>query len=223
MNKILKLICALSLAVSVISPVKAQTKQDHNAKPIPLKLGFNMGTTISWSDTDETIQKIWLDNPSFATIDIFGCVSGWKDCFPSDAQIIHLKRNQDLKLKHIPFANKTLLTVVTKNNQNQTRLYFYEIIKDDQTASTLVVAAQAPSKIVTRRATNPLGQFGMSSLRLAEKMEEAIVVARQQEEKDYQLIRKLSTFANMLKLGAREQNALELSGISPELVQQILE
>lgn len=222
MNKLLNLIFVLSLTIGVSSPVKARTNQEHNAKPIPLKLGFNSGITISWTGSSEVIQQIWLDNPSFATIDIFGCVSGWKGCTSSDAQIIHLKRNQDLKLKHIPFADKTLLTVVTKDSQNQIKLHFYEIIKHNQTASTLVVAAKAPSKIVTRRATTPVSQFGISALRLAEKMDDAIAVARQQPKKDYKLINKLTVFSNMLKKGAREQNALALSGMSPELVKQIL-
>lgn len=219
-------LCLTALILSGTVITKAVATQKDNSKPIPIQLGFNAGTTITWADSNEVIEQIWLDNPTFATIDINGCVAGWKGCTESNAQIIHLKRNKDLKLKHLPFANSTLLTVVTKDMQtNRTRLHFYEIKKYNRTSNTLVVAARtpAPARSVARRETVPVSQFGLTPAKLATEMERAIAKVRKSDKPNRELIKQLNVFAGLLKRGTKEPHALALSGVSPELVKQILE
>lgn len=192
------------------------------AKPIAINLGFNGGTTITWDKSDEIIQQMWLDNPTFANIDIFGCIQGWNGCTESNAQIIHLKRNKDLKLKHLPTTNTTLLTVVTKNRKTKaTNLHFYQINKASLTSQPLITAAVAPPPV--RQATNSRSssRFNMTPAEIASRIDLALVKAEQQG-RIHPKLKPLKVFSGMLKKGAPEHSAIALSGVSEKLVEEVL-
>lgn len=215
------LLTALILISFIPKNVQAQTANN----PKQLKIGFDGGTTITWDGTKEVIRKMWLDNPTFANIDIYGCVEGWNDCEQSDAQIIHLKRNNDLKLKHVPQVNTTLLTIITEDIETKAKkLYFYQINKAKYTAQRLEIAASAPKtqEIVRRQAPAEKQQFGLPPEILAQKIEAAVKKAKQNPNLDSKTTSNLTVFANLLKLGTAEKNALALSGVSEGLVKQIL-
>ena len=216
----------LGLLVAILGSsclIKPQTvKAQSQTKPIPINLGFNGGTTITWDKSDEIIKKMWLDNPTFANIDVFGCIRGWNGCTESDAQIIHLKRNNDLKLKHIPATNTTLLTIITQNRQTKaTSLHFYQITKASRTSQPLITAAVSPT--VTRRATDPrsLSRFNMTPAEITSRIDLAVAKVEEQGRLSSKL-QPLVVFSNMLKKGAQEQHALALSGVSIPLVEEVL-
>lgn len=223
LTKLLSLKLAVALTLAIL-PLKALAQPERTLKTIAL--GHNSGTSISWNGSDEVITQMWLDNPSFAVMDIHGCVAGWNDCDTSDAQIIHLKRIEDLKLKNIPAASSTLLTVITENRQTkETQLYFYEVKKASKTASNLVVAANAPTPeavtVVRRNAPEP-SQFDLPAEVLAAQIDAAIDQAQTHERLDRATKSSLVRFSSLLKLGTAESQAVAQSGVSTALVKQIL-
>lgn len=196
---------------------------ETNNKPRQIGLGYSSGTTIIWNDTEQVIRKMWLDNPTFATIDIFGCVEGWNGCSTSNARIIHLKRNKDLKLEHIPYTDKTLLTVLTEDKTGEVEVHLFEVRKAGQTSQpTIQIGAKKKLKPMTVLPRQPESKFGMPPEKLAAEVDRAIKRARETNPLGLEVISDLKRFSNLLKLGTAEHNALALSGISEELVKQIL-
>lgn len=82
-------------------------------KPEVIRLAPGYGVNISWLGAEETIKKVWLDNPSFVVLDADGCLEGLSSNCSGDANVLHLRRIERLNLPHIPRGNHSLLTVVT--------------------------------------------------------------------------------------------------------------
>ncbi len=122
-----------------------QTIPSHNGttkqlSPLNIPLAPGSGVSINFAPAGETIQKVWLDNPSFVTIDADGCLAGLPsfgdDCQESYASLIYLRRINDLTIPGLPKSSQSLLTVVTEK-QGQTNIYVFRINKAS-TASKLV-------------------------------------------------------------------------------------
>ena len=82
-------------------------------EPEIIRLAPGYGVNLSWLQTNETIKKVWLDNPSFIVLDADGCLDGLSRNCTGDAKVLHLRRIERLNLPHIPRNNHSLLTVVT--------------------------------------------------------------------------------------------------------------
>ncbi|MGB5714458.1 MAG: hypothetical protein WBM44_26530 [Waterburya sp.] len=196
-------------------------------QPKNINLGFNEGVTLSLSGSDEVICKAWLDNPTFATVDILGMIAGWENCDQGTAQILHIKRNLDLKLKHIPVTNKSLLTLVTKDKvTEQTKFHFYRIVKQSSTSNRLITVASAPTPqtVVNRRSliNSPVSKFNLSPEQLAERVDAAILKVKVKQSLPKASLDPLVRFSSLLKLGSPEHSALAMSGTSENLVREIL-
>jgi hypothetical protein len=216
-NLLISLKLTASIILTTVSPQMANAQTSSTPKVVGL--GFDAGTTITWSDSNDVIQQMWLDNPTFATIDIYGCITGWNSCTTSDAQIIHLKRNEDLKLEKIPYANETLLTVITKNMETgKTSLHFYNIKK-----YTLIVAAKTtPEPTAAIAQVIPEQKFGMAPDELAQKIDAAVAQAQEEQILERNTKSGLVRLSSLLKLGMAEPQALAMSGVSEALVKQII-
>ncbi len=98
-----------------------------------IKLAPGHGINISFIPTGEIVEKIWLDNPGFASIDVDGCLSGFgKECQKEGATVLHLRRINTIQLPQLPKTNSSLLTVVTKGNSKR-QLYSFRIEITDTT------------------------------------------------------------------------------------------
>lgn len=224
MNKKLFLASVFISTLGFITLLPDAALSQSKDEPTNINLGFNEGVTLSLSGSNEVICKAWLDNPTFATVDILGIIAGWENCDQGTAQILHLKRNEDLKLKHIPFTNKSLLTLVTRDRvTGQTNFHFYRVHKHDSTTNRLIIAASAPTsqRIVNRRQT-PASQFNLSPEQLAQRIDKAISKAQAKRPLPKASRDGLVRFSSLLKLGTPEHSALAMSGVSQKLVEQIL-
>lgn len=105
------------------------------ATPPTLALVPGYGLNISFIPTGETIEKIWLDNPQYATLDVDGCLEDLprdRKCSRPGAQIVHLRRIRDLKFPGLYATGGTLLTVVT-NSGSKRNVYTFRIMKGEGT------------------------------------------------------------------------------------------
>ncbi len=81
------------------------------------------GTTLNFRRSGETVQRVWLDDPSQVTLD-FDDVNCRMSDQPCAAKVIHLRRIQRLKFNGLPATATTLLTVLTDKNIHQFQLAF---------------------------------------------------------------------------------------------------
>ncbi len=195
----------------------------QNAKKIPLFLSYQEGITIEWYRTNSVIKKIWLDNPTFATLDFDGCVVGYNGCKESDAQAIHLKRIKDLKLKGFPPANSTLMTVITQDADTGKReVHLYTIVKANKTNKPLVSNAPQPTVAPPAPATPTITASGIEAKELANKITTTIRHPQIQSQIERPMRNQLIRLASLLNQGTPEVNALRQTGVSPQVLKSII-
>ncbi len=222
-SKILDKLVIISLILMptmVVTKTSAQTIEPKNVTPTNINLAFNHGVTITL-DSKSIIRTIWLDNPTFTVLSFDKCVAGYNGCQESNARRIHLKRIQDLKLKNIPAASNTLMTVITENRETGVQdIHLFTLTKANRSSSPLIAIRSAtPTKVA---ANNPvLSASGMTPADLADKITATLANPQVKEKIGNAERAKLKQFANLLMLGTPEYQAMNLTGISPELIKTI--
>lgn len=101
---------------SLVRQVSASQAQGRSGSGVQVTVWNGSGTNIDFTSTGEVIQRVWLDDPSFVTIDFDGtlCSRGSGSCEQGgDASIIHLRRINGIRFPNLPQTNSTLLTVIT--------------------------------------------------------------------------------------------------------------
>ncbi|MBE9180221.1 hypothetical protein IQ268_16785 [Oculatella sp. LEGE 06141] len=97
---------------------------------IPISPGY--GVNVSFIPTGETIQQVWLDDPSWLTLDADGCLSGLgrtnQNCDSNaPATILHLRRIERLNMPGIPRAEQAQLNVVTRSASGDRQIYVFRL------------------------------------------------------------------------------------------------
>ena len=138
-----KLLLALGLVWLGLMPasVRAQTTRSISrsvasgatAQTVRLEVGRGRGLNLSFIEVGETIERVWLDDPSRFVLDTDGCSIVANDCEPGDPMptILHLKQIEPLDFPGVPEASPktgTLLTVVTRDERSQRRIYTFEVV-----------------------------------------------------------------------------------------------
>lgn len=212
-------LCSISPLPALAASPKATTTPVAKTQ---VNLAYSNGVTLSWLQTNSIIKKIWLDNPTFAVMDFDGCVAGFNGCSESNAQIIHLKRIEDLKLKGIPAASKTLLTVISENNQGKRELHFFEIVKSATASQTLVEIQPPPTPKPSILPAPTITATGLPVHEIADKIRSTIRQPHIQAQIELPVRDKLIRLASLLQAGTPEIQALNQSGVSPKLLRQII-
>ncbi|MGB5635117.1 MAG: hypothetical protein WBM44_24540 [Waterburya sp.] len=205
----------------VVTKTSAQTIEQKNVTPTKINLAFNHGVTIML-DSKSIVRTIWLDNPTFAVLSFDKCVAGFNGCQESNARRIHLKRIQDLKLKNVPPANNTLMTVITENSETEIQdIHLFTLTKASRSSSPLIAIKSESQTNIAK--TNPvLSASGMTPEKLADKITATLANPQVKEKIGNAEQAKLKQFANLLMLGTPEYQAMNLTGISPELIKSIV-
>lgn len=196
------------------------------ASPVLIELSSGYGVNISFIPTGETVEKVWFDNPSFATLDVDGCLSGLgRECQQNAATILHLRRINSLNMPGLPKTNSTLLTVVTAGAAGR-RVYVFRVAmggnKNSQYHTVEVTPKEAPQVLASNppRLTSVLTQYQDSQM-----MSRGLVVAQQQRliRRDSPLWKRIEKFLVSVKAGEPIEVAAAKSGISLQLVQRLQE
>lgn len=105
-----------------------------------IELAYGYGITINFTPVRETIIKVWIDNPSFVTATVDGCLTGLSpnECETEGASLLHLRRIQDLDLPHLPKTQGTLMTLVTTSTEG-IRIYLFNITKADRVSTVNLI------------------------------------------------------------------------------------
>ena len=194
----------------------------NSESEIPLiKLSPGYGVNISFIPTGETIEKVWLDNPSIASLDVDGCLSGLgKGCEEdTGATVLHLRRIKPLDFTQLPSTTTSLLTVITKGSDKR-RVYVFRI-----------VPGNATPKFHTIEITDDKEEFNINRLGNTTDtinlllLNRGFLVALQQRLISLKspLIPRVRNFLVSIRAGEQINMAARKNGISLQLVNRLIE
>lgn len=195
------------------------------ASPMPIELSPGYGVNISFISTGETVEKVWLDNPSFASLDVDGCLSGLgRECKQNGATVLHLRRINPVNMPGLPKTNSTLLTVVTAGASGR-RVYVFRVAmasKNPQYHTVEVTPKEAP--VVVARYSPRLTSV-LTQERDWQTMSRGLIVAQQQRliRRDSPLWKRIENFLVSVRAGEPIEVAARKSGISLQLVKRLQE
>lgn len=77
LSLLIALIPHSTLAGDILQVVRGATNGSINQmQAITILLASGSGVNLSFLSSEQTVTKVWLDNPSFVVIDSDGCLSG---------------------------------------------------------------------------------------------------------------------------------------------------
>ncbi|MEA5573427.1 hypothetical protein [Calothrix sp. UHCC 0171] len=227
------IICLISLPLIDLSVVNAaeirqgvkQISQDiatgNSSDKIPrVELSPGYGVNISFIKTGEIVEKVWLDNPAIASLDVDGCLSGLSSqCQQSGATVIHLRKINRLKLPQLPGTNTSLLTVVTKG-KSQRQVYLFQVIagKNKPNYHTLEIL---PNSNLIRESTI----YSNINNNQLQQIIRGINISRQQGliSDNSRLWKRIEQFLSNVRSGKLINIAARDSGISMQLINRLVE
>ncbi|MGB3656241.1 MAG: hypothetical protein WBA41_34205 [Rivularia sp. (in: cyanobacteria)] len=226
-------ICSLTLPYFNLSPaiaseVKQSVKQitqqvatGNSSSSIPkIELSPGYGVNISFIRSDEIVEKVWLDNPTFASLDVDGCLSvEGRECDPQGATVIHLRQIKPLNVRQLPFSNTSLLTVIAKG-QSGRKVYLFKVGMGNTTPTYHTL------EIIPDKKISPNTQFNniknINELQLMSRGLK-IVNARGLISKESQLWSRIANFLIKVRMGESISSAARKSGISMRLINRLIE
>ncbi|WP_414624388.1 hypothetical protein [Calothrix sp. CCY 0018] len=193
----------------------------NSESEIPLiELSPGYGVNISFIATGEKVEKVWLDNPAIASLDVDGCLSGLgKECESDNgATVLHLRQIKPLDFKQLPSSNSSLLTVVAKGKDKR-RVYLFRVAMGDKTRKFHTIEITPTQEEFN---TDRFRQKDINNLQLISR---GLIVAQQQRLISLKspLIPRVKSFLVSASLGEQINVAARNNGISLQLVNRLME
>ena len=193
--------------------VSARQAQGETASPSPvIKLWPGYGTNLSFLDTNETIVRVWIDDPSRVALDFDEplCPTAVAtDCVSGNPAVIHLRRIQGLRFENLPRAIGTLLTVITETAGGDRKLYQFriEFATGEPEYHTISIQPTSPIHPV-------IGLFDMRR---------GLQIAADQDliHSDQELWSRLQRFLTLVRSGVAVPHAAQQAGVSLEVITQL--
>lgn len=209
----------MNFSVKRISSTVA-TGNSKSAIPL-IKLSPGYGVNVSFISTGETIEKVWLDNPSIASLDVDGCLSGLgKECEEDNsATVLHLRRIKPLDFKQLPSTTTSLLTVITKGSDKR-RVYVFRIVPGDATPKVHTI------EITNDNEKFNINRFGNTTDTInLQLINRGLLVAQQQRLISLKspLIPRVRNFLILVRAGEQINMAARKNGISLQLVNRLMQ
>ena len=207
-------------ASDMVKTIPAHNGSTKQLNPVQIPLASGSGITINFASSGETIQKVWLDNPSFVTIDSDGCLAGLPssgNCQNQDASILYLRRIQDLSIPGLPKTNQTLLTVVTES-QGKKNVYLFRIVKAN-TPSKLVFEVIGNSRSNLNQPLPSTEPTVITTARITNGFKRAI--SQNLISEDGVLAKKINLFIGYLESGQSKGEAAQKAGLSQPIIHKL--
>ena len=214
---VFSLLLVLPGGISCAQEARQVIPKDKTNEPIQVHLAPGFGVNLSFVNSQEIVEKVWLDNPAFVTVSADGCLHGLgQNCSSLGAKILHLRLIEPLNLEGIPKSQKTLLTVIARDRRNNPQLYLFTI-QPASSPQILVfeIQAEQPKKTVAK--SPQVDYFLLAAV------ERGIQVSLRNGwlEPRSELTHNLRQFSSLLAKGYREEDAASLAGISLLLLNRL--
>jgi hypothetical protein len=196
------------------NPQRTLNPNDLN-QPLEIPLAVGYGVSISWLGSSEQIKKVWLDNPTFATLSVDGCLQGLNaNCRTNQGQVLHLKRIQTLNLPGVIPSQSSLMTVLTSAN----KLYLFRLTKASVPSTLIFHLTTPPQSHQTTVAPRPIVDWF-----LVAAIERGIQsgLKAQTLSRGSRLYQQMRQFQQFLQQGMTELEAQRQSGLSLEVIQKL--
>jgi len=110
---------------------------------IPIAQGE--GVTITFIPSRQIVQKVWLDNPTWLTVDADGCLEGLGtgSCEHNSATSIHLRRIKPLQIEGLPATGTSLLTVISRDASGELKISTFKLVSATSAQHSLVEVVPA--------------------------------------------------------------------------------
>ncbi len=182
------------------------------------------GLNISFIPTGEIIEKVWLDNPQFITLDVDGCLAGLsrQACPQPGATVVHLRRIEELDIPGLPRTNSTLLTVITTSRTGR-RVYTFRLSKGSGMPQYHTVEVIVSAEVALARQTSFVSLTSSGGDWQTIENGVRVAVERRLLRQGSPLWYRIENFLQRLKSGSSTIEAANLSGISVELVGKLQE
>ena len=205
--------------------VSEATGQSALAPP-KIELSPGYGVNISFIPTGETVQKVWFDNPSFATLDADGCLSGLggqqRECQRNSVSVLHLRLINPLTFPGLPKTNSTLLTVITSGKAGR-HVYLFQVAKGSARSPQSYTIEITPRPETTSHVTRY--RSVVESVLDWQTLQRGLTVAQQKGliRQNQPLWNRIQNFLLRVKAGESVEPAAVASGISLDLVRRLEE
>ena len=202
---------AFSLPVVTLSPRPVMANNI-----IQVRLGdtsdipIAQGVTLTFIPSRQIIQKIWLDNPTWITLDTDGCLEGLgtSSCQQPGATSIHLRRIEPLHIEGLLPSSSSRLTVISRDVSGHLKISTFRLVPAETDQYSIVEVV-------------PL-ERGFVDIVNADFVERGRAIAISQgwmRERDH-LYQKIDQFLTLIKTESVSV-AAEQSGVSIALVQRL--
>ncbi|NJO64437.1 MAG: hypothetical protein HC836_41610 [Richelia sp. RM2_1_2] len=218
-----------NLSPAIASEINQSVKQitqkvatGNSSSSIPrIELSPGYGVNISFIKSSEIIEKVWLDNPTFASLDVDGCLSvEGRECDSQGATVIHLRQIKPLKVPQLINSNTSLLTVIAKGKSGR-KVYLFQVGMADKTPNyhTLEII---PDNKITPENTQFQNIKNVNELQLMSRGLN-IVNTRSLISQESRLWSRIANFLIKVRMGESINSAARKSGISMRLVNRLIE
>ncbi len=201
-------------ATQAASPLKTITVEQARGRSSQLPtilVWIGSGINLSFIPTGETIQRVWLDDPSRVTLDFDAPLCQGRDgrsCGKTSTSVIHLRRIRPLNWAGLPQASSTLLTVITEGSAGR-QIYQFRVAYGSGTPqySTLEVRGNGSGSIRLSRVERGL----------------QVAIAKGLVNSNARIIAKVNQFLTLSRNGTEVSAAAQRSGVSLKLVNKLAE
>ncbi|MGL4498250.1 MAG: hypothetical protein ACRCU2_04230, partial [Planktothrix sp.] len=175
-------------------------------------------------------------NPSFATVDVDGCLEGVlnnRSCDRPGARVVHLRRIEWIDFPGLPPAQDSLLTLVTQTAEGSANVYVFRLYPS-QNSSHPVVKIELDSPSLESIENLPISDRGLNQIlppfQLAapfdlQQFQRGVNTALNRQLLDINgaLAYRLNDFINRIEAGQVPANAARAVGISEALIERLLQ
>lgn len=216
-----------------VRTVSSEQAQGRLSEPVTIPLAPGTGVNISFIPSDATIEKAWLDNPSWLTLDADGCLvsrsaatSASRGAPGTDANskrsevncqspsyVLHLRRINDLKFVGLPTTPDTTLSVITRDRSGARQISVFRLVRGNSTFHTVEVA---PNQL-QQAETSVIGSFNLDLVNRGRE----VAISRNLLRSGDSLDSKILNFINFVRNGTPSNTALTRSGVSLQLVNKL--
>ena len=210
----------MAIASGMVQTIRSHNGSTQQTQPIQVPLALGSGVSLNFASSGETIQKVWLDNPSFVTLDADGCLAGLPssgNCQGATASLLYLRRIEDLSIPGLPKTNHSLLTVVTET-QGQKNVYLFRIVKANS-PSLLVFEVVGNGRTNINQSPPSTEPTVITTARITNGFKKAI--SKQLLSEDGVLAKKIHQFIGYLESGQPKGEAAQKAGLSQPVINKL--
>jgi hypothetical protein len=219
----------LKLSPTIAAEIKQGVKQvsadiatGNSAQRIPkIELSPGYGVNISFIKSGEIVEKVWLDNPSFVSLDVDGCLTGLsQQCKEEGATVIHLRQINRLKLPQLPSTSTSLLTAIARGKSGR-KVYLFRVAVGNKVPNYHTIEVISTINTIPE-STN---FSSINNIRNLQKISRGLNIAQKQGliSTESPLWKRIEHFLMNVKTGKSINIAAHNNGISIQLVNRLIE